>query len=211
MEVAITTPNKARLPDPLKTFPRPPESAGGSVAETIRDVDRHKWTPRPSDSPLDPLVRRHDLPLCQPHHLTELQNWSRQKREAAYASLLLALGTIGMSKTMLFTLNSVLASQFHVSYQGITTLTGIPLIFAPFAGMGARVLAQKWGKRTLMLASSMVMLISLVLTMHTNSYGRFMTSRFFQGLAWGVLEAMALDAVRDMFYVSAYIFIWHDK
>ncbi|KAF4635629.1 hypothetical protein G7Y89_g2466 [Cudoniella acicularis] len=139
--------------------------------------------PQPSDSPRDPL------------------NWPQWKKELAFGSLLLGTAVVGMLKTILVTVGSVLATEFNVSYMSITALTGLPLIFGGLAGMKSVVLSQIWGKRAIYLVSSVVMLLAAVWNMHVfGSYGQFMVSRLFQGIAWGSFESLVLLSVKDMYF-----------
>lgn len=140
--------------------------------------------PQPSDSPQDPL------------------NWPRWKKELAFGSLMLGAAVIGILKTIFVTVASVMATEFNVSYMAITALTGLPMILGGLAGIKSVILAQMWGKRTMYLVSSLVMLLGAVWNMHIfESYAQFMVSRVIQGIAWGMFESLVLLSVKDMYFV----------
>ncbi|KAE8441569.1 hypothetical protein EG329_004688 [Mollisiaceae sp. DMI_Dod_QoI] len=140
--------------------------------------------PRPSSSHADPL------------------NWTRGRKELAFASLMLATAMIGSLKTMFVTVNAVVATELNVSYTGAAALTGVPLIIGAFAGIKSRVLSESIGKRGIYLLSSITMLLAAVWNMHvTSSYAEFMISRIFQGLGWGSFEALVAGSITDLFFV----------
>ncbi|TVY32122.1 putative MFS-type transporter [Lachnellula subtilissima] len=165
-----------------------------SVTSTMSNVEGRKpmvgrnagveLVPRPSDSPLDPL------------------NWPQWKKELAFGSLVLGSAVIGILKTILVTVNGVIATELNCSYMAATALTGLPLIIGAFAGMGSTVLAQKVGKRGIYLTSSVLLLAGAIWNMHVEqSYAQFMVSRIFQGVAWGAFESLVLTSFNDMFFV----------
>ena len=115
---------------------------------------------------------------------------------------MLASATIGSIKSMLVTVNAVVATQFNVSYMATTALTGLPIIFGALAGLQSQVLSQFVGKRAIYLASSIVMLLAVLWNMHVSgSYAQFMVSRLFQGLAWGAMEGLVGESVNDLYLV----------
>jgi len=140
--------------------------------------------PRPSESPLDPL------------------NWPQWKKELAFGSLVLGSAVVGILKTILVTVNGVIATELNCSYMAATALTGLPLIIGAFSGMGSTVLALKVGKRGIYLTSSVLLLAGAIWNMHVEqSYAQFMVSRIFQGVAWGAFESLVLTSFNDMFFV----------
>jgi MFS family permease len=101
------------------------------------------------------------------------------------------------------TTNSVIATEYNVSYMMAAALTGIPFIFAAFSGLCASVLGKVVGKRALMVGGGVLMLVGAVWNMHVmNSYGQFMGSRVFQGVGWGVFEGLVGECVEEVFFVS---------
>jgi nitrate/nitrite transporter NarK len=116
---------------------------------------------------------------------------------------MLAAAVVGMLKTMLVTVNGVVATEFNVSYMATTALTGLPMIVASVAGLGAGVLAQVIGKRVVYLVSGVLMLAAMLWNMHVmESYAQFMASRIFQGVGWGATEALVLGSIKDIYFVS---------
>ena len=47
-----------------------------------------------------------------------------------FGSLMLTSAIVGILKTMLVTVNGVIATEFNVSYMATTALTGLPMIVA---------------------------------------------------------------------------------
>ncbi|KAL3428494.1 major facilitator superfamily transporter [Phlyctema vagabunda] len=140
--------------------------------------------PQPGDSPLDPL------------------NWPRWRKELFYVGICLAGAIVGIFRTLLVSVNGVLATQFGVSYTAAAAFTGVPLIFAAFSAFGASVLAQVCGKRLIYLVASLTLLTASLWNMHVEqSYGAFMASRIFQALGWGPFEVLLLVSIKDVFFV----------
>ena len=105
-------------------------------------------------------------------------------------------------KTVFVPTNSVIATQFNVSYLSATALTGVPFIIAALSGLGSSILSESIGKRLIYLLSGIYMLIGALWSMHIEqSYGWLMTSRCLQGLGWGAVEALVASTIRDMFFV----------
>ncbi|KAL2061545.1 hypothetical protein VTL71DRAFT_6922 [Oculimacula yallundae] len=155
----------------LQKVPSARQASGGMV-------------PRPSNLPEDPL------------------NWPRWRKELAFGSLMLGTAVIGSLKTMLVTVNSVVASETSVDYMSATALTGAPIMFGAFAGLKSQMLSQSFGKRGIYLGSSLLMLIGALWNMHVyGSYAQFMVSRIFQGIGWGMFEALISGSIADLFFV----------
>lgn len=139
--------------------------------------------PKPSDDPRDPL------------------NWPIYKKELTFASLMLATSVVGISKTIYVSTNSVIATQFNTSYMGAASFTGLPFIFAAFSGVGASILTTVIGKRSIYVVGGILMLVGALWNMHAQGFAQFMVSRLFQGIGWGMTEALMMDSIRDIFFV----------
>lgn len=162
--------------------------------------------PQPSDSADDPLVSQKSFKSHALIHLTRFQNWSRTKKELTFLSICLAGAVVGVFKTILVSVNGVLATQFSVSYMAAAALTGFPMIIAAFSGIGATVLSQMVGKRTIYLVSSILMLAAALWNMDIErNYGAFMAARVFQALGWGTFESLLTVSIKDVFFVSIYL------
>lgn len=104
---------------------------------------------------------------------------------------------------MLVTVASVVATQLGVSYAATTLLTGVPLIIGALAGLGVRIASQTTGKRGWLLGGTVLALVGALWNMHVyGSYAQFMVSRIFQGIGWGVFEALAGLVIEDLFFVG---------
>ncbi|CZT09627.1 uncharacterized protein RAG0_14322 [Rhynchosporium agropyri] len=140
--------------------------------------------PRPTHLPEDPL------------------NWPGWRKELAFGSLMLVTAVVGMLKTVFVTVNSVIASETSVDYMSATALTGAPIIFGAFAALKSQMLSHSFGKRGIYLGSSILMLIGALWNLHVyGSYAQFMVSRIFQGIGWGMFEALISSSIADMFFV----------
>lgn len=107
-----------------------------------------------------------------------------------------------MIKTLYVSTNGVLATQYGVSYVAATALTGVPFIFAALFGVCATIFAAVIGKRILYIGGGLLMLVGALWNMHVgNSYAQFMVSRIFQGVGWGITDALVNDTIRDLFFV----------
>jgi MFS family permease len=130
------------------------------------------------------------------------QNWSRTRKEVAYASILLTIASLAPLKMLLVTVSSVVSTQLNVSYGATTALTGAPLIIGAIAGLATRVVSQTTGKRGFLLGGTILALIGALWNMHVyGSYAQFMVSRILQGIGWGIFEALGKEVVDDMFFV----------
>lgn len=161
-----------------------------------------KLEPRPSDSVQDPLVS------CVSPFIPGLlvdcpQNWPRWKKELIFLSICMAGSIAGVFKTLFVSVNGVLVTQFDVSYTAAAAFTGVPILFAALSGFGATFLAQMWGKRSIYLASSLLMLAASLVNMNIEqNYAAFMATRILQGLGWGTFETLLIVSIRDIYFVS---------
>ena len=121
----------------------------------------------------------------------------------AFGSLMLGTAVIGTLKTLLVTVNSVIASELSVDYMSATALTGAPIMFGAFAALKSQMLCHSFGKRGIYLGSSLLMLIGALWNMHVyDSYAQFMVARIFQGIGGGMFESLISSSIADMFFVS---------
>ena len=133
-----------------------------------------------------------------------IQNWSRTRKELAFAAILVSVACFCALKTMLVSVTSVVATQLSVSYSATTALTGAPLVMGAFAGLGSQILSQTVGKRGILIGSAVLVLGGALWNMHVEgSYAQFMISRIFQGIGWGAFEGLVGGVVEDIFFVRA--------
>jgi Na+/melibiose symporter-like transporter len=119
---------------------------------------------------------------------------------------MLGVAMIGSLKTMLVSVNAVVATEFSVSYMAATALTGLPLIIGALAATGSQILSTFVGKRGIYLGSSVVLLVAALGNMHVfGSYGAFMFTRCLQGLAWGSFEGLVASSIDDLFFVRSHL------
>ena len=116
---------------------------------------------------------------------------------------MLGAALVGILKTLLVSVNSVIASQLSVGYMSAAALTGAPILFGAFAVLKSQMICHSFGKRGIYLGSSLLMLIGALWNMHVyDSYAQFMVARLFQGIGWGMFEALISSSITDMFFVS---------
>ncbi|KAJ5052040.1 uncharacterized protein L3040_001800 [Drepanopeziza brunnea f. sp. 'multigermtubi'] len=140
--------------------------------------------PKPSNLPEDPL------------------NWPRWKKEAAFGTLMIGTAVVGILKSMLVTVNSVVAIESSVDYVAAAALTGAPLMFGALAGLMSQMSSQLFGKRGIYIGSAVLILVGALWNMHVyNIYAQFMVSRIFQGIGWGMFEALISSSIADLFFV----------
>lgn len=117
-------------------------------------------------------------------------------------SVLVSTAVVGILKTLFVTTNSVIATQYNVSYTAAAALTGVPFMIAALSSLGSAILSQAAGKRAIHIGATLLMLIGSVWNMRImDSYTQFMFSRIFQGVGWGAFEGIAIISVRDIFSV----------
>jgi nitrate/nitrite transporter NarK len=107
-----------------------------------------------------------------------------------------------MQKLQFAPVNSVLATQFSISYTAAVALTGIPFIVSGFAGVVWGLISLCIGKRMVYITAALLMLIGQLWNMHVHDWGQFMGGRILQGVGWGAF-AMVEGNLREMFFVSS--------
>ncbi len=110
---------------------------------------------------------------------------------------------VGVTKTILISLNSRLAMSASVSYTTAAALTGVPLMISAGSGMASLIAARLWGRRPVYLASTALLFIGSIWSMQvSDSVAQFMASRLFQGLGWGAVDALVICSIHDTYFVS---------
>lgn len=116
-----------------------------------------------------------------------------------------------MIKMLFVPTNGVLSTQYGVTYVAAAALTGVPFIFAALFGVCATISAAVIGKRILYIGGGLLMLVGALWNMHVgNSYAQFMVSRIFQGVGWGITDALVNETIRDLFFVCIVVTSYPD-
>jgi MFS family permease len=129
------------------------------------------------------------------------------KKELNFVALMAASAWVGIMKTIFITLNSRFAMSLSVSYTAAAALTGVPLMVSAASGIVSLIVARLWGKRPVYLAAVALMFVGAIWNMNaTDNYAQSMASRVFQGLGWGVFDALVLSSIHDTYFVSSSLF-----
>ncbi|KAJ5618605.1 hypothetical protein N7528_006716 [Penicillium herquei] len=140
--------------------------------------------PQPSDDPNDPL------------------NWSLCKKVTIVAIMVfgacLNAATIG---PLLSASIVVISDDLNRSITEITLLTGYNLAVAGASCPFISAFATKFGKRPVLLTSSMASLIGSIIGSVSQTYDTLLIARIIQGFSIAAYESITFTLIRDLFYV----------
>ncbi|KAM5538333.1 hypothetical protein V8D89_007935 [Ganoderma adspersum] len=139
--------------------------------------------PQPSDDPRDPL------------------NWPVWKKEACFWTLAFAASLDGALSPMVGPGYTLLAKQFNVSVDNVTSSFGFILL-----GLGSFMLAQnalavKFGHRIVYLVSVSLMLISCIWCALSPNLASIRASRLFQGFGMSALQSLVASTLEQIYCV----------
>ncbi|KAH9923125.1 MFS general substrate transporter [Epithele typhae] len=139
--------------------------------------------PQPSDDPRDPL------------------NWPMWKKEACFWTLVFATSLDGALSPMVGPGYVLLAQQFNVSVDSITSSFGFILL-----GLGTFMLVQnamavKFGHRIVYLASVFLMLVSCIWCAASPNLASIRASRLFQGFGMSALQSLMASTMEQLYCV----------
>ncbi|KAF2099885.1 MFS general substrate transporter [Rhizodiscina lignyota] len=140
--------------------------------------------PQPSEDPNDPL------------------NWPYSKKLVivcilAYGACLLA-STFG---PLLSAGTAVVAIDLNTTIADVTKLSGYQLLVAGCSGPFVLAFSRKYGKRPVLLYSSIMGLIGTIVGSTSNSYNTLMAARIIQGFAIPANESLIFSVLADIFFV----------
>ncbi|KAF2462963.1 MFS general substrate transporter [Lindgomyces ingoldianus] len=140
--------------------------------------------PQPSEDPNDPL------------------NWSNARKwtiitiigfgSTLYASVLAPL----LSPALV-----VIAMAFHKEVGDITQISGYMLLVTACSGPIVCALSRKYGKRPLLVISSLFGLLGTIIGSATNSYEGLLAGRIIQGGSVSAFESLVVSMIGDLFFV----------
>ncbi|KAF9883123.1 hypothetical protein FE257_004072 [Aspergillus nanangensis] len=140
--------------------------------------------PQPSDDPNDPL------------------NWSWWKKVMIVAIMVfgacLNAATVG---PLLSASIVVIADDFKRPITDITLLTGYNLVVAGASCPLISAFATKFGKRPVLLTSSIASLIGSIIGSVSQTYNTLLVARIIQGFSIAAYESITFTLIGDLFYV----------
>ncbi|KAI0640296.1 MFS general substrate transporter [Trametes polyzona] len=139
--------------------------------------------PQPSDDPRDPL------------------NWPRWKKEACFWTLAFAASLDGALSPMVGPGYVLLAKQFNVSVDNITSSFGFILLGLGIFMLAQNALAVKFGHRIVYLASVSLMFISCIWCALSPNLASIRASRLFQGFGMSALQSLVASTLEQIYYV----------
>ncbi|KAL1950905.1 hypothetical protein VTO73DRAFT_54 [Trametes versicolor] len=140
--------------------------------------------PQPSDDPSDPL------------------NWPRWKKEACFWTLAFAASLDGALSPMVGPGYVLLAKQFNVSVDNITSSFGFILLGLGIFMLAQNALAVKFGHRIVYLASvSLQMFISCIWCALSPNLASIRAARLFQGFGMSALQSLVASTLEQIYCV----------
>ncbi|KAI1791927.1 MFS general substrate transporter [Ganoderma leucocontextum] len=139
--------------------------------------------PQPSDDPRDPL------------------NWPRWKKEACFWSLIFATSLAGVLSPVASAGYVLLAKQFDVSVDEITSSFGALLLGLGIFMLVQNTLAVKYGHRIVFLLSTFLMFISCVWNALSPDLASIRAARIFQGFGMAAPQCLAATTLEHIYFV----------
>ncbi|KAI0714550.1 MFS general substrate transporter [Earliella scabrosa] len=139
--------------------------------------------PQPSDDPRDPL------------------NWPRWKKEACFWTLAFAASLDGALSPMVGPGYVLLAQQFNVSVDNVTSSFGFILLGLGTFMLAQNALAVKFGHRIVYLVSVSLMFISCIWCALSPNLASIRASRLFQGFGMSALQSLVASTLEQIYYV----------
>ncbi|KAJ4297996.1 hypothetical protein N0V90_005895 [Kalmusia sp. IMI 367209] len=159
------------------------EATAGLKHGTGKDADII-LIPQPSEDPNDPL------------------NWSATKKLTIMA--IISYGSILYAAVLAPLLSPALvvsALDFNKGVSDITVISGYMLLVTAASGPFVSAFSRKWGKRPLLIVSSMFGLLGTIIGSATHSYNGLLAARVVQGFSISAFESLVVSIVGDMFFV----------
>ncbi|KAF2447159.1 MFS general substrate transporter [Karstenula rhodostoma CBS 690.94] len=159
------------------------EATAGLKHGTGKDADV-VLIPQPSEDPNDPL------------------NWSTAKKLVimaviSYGSILYAAVLAPLLSPALVTISL----DFHVAVADITVISGYMLLVTAASGPLVSAFSRKWGKRPILIISSVFGLIGTIIGSATYSYNGLLAARIVQGFSISAFESLVVSIIGDLFFV----------
>ncbi|KAI0779033.1 MFS general substrate transporter [Trametes elegans] len=139
--------------------------------------------PQPSDDPRDPL------------------NWPRWKKEACFWTLAFAASLDGALSPMVGPGYVLLAKQFDVSVDNVTSSFGFILLGLGIFMLAQNALAVKFGHRIVYLTSVSLMFISCIWCALSPNLASIRASRLFQGFGMSALQSLVASTLEQIYFV----------
>ncbi|TFK80890.1 MFS general substrate transporter [Polyporus arcularius HHB13444] len=139
--------------------------------------------PQPSDDLRDPL------------------NWPSWKKEACFWTLVFAASLDGALSPMVGPGYVLLAKQFNVSVDDVTSSFGFILLGLGIFMLVQNALAVKFGHRIVYLLSVSLMFISCIWCALSPNLASIRASRLFQGFGMSALQSLVASTLEQIYYV----------
>ena len=109
----------------------------------------------------------------------------------------------GIQDSLLSTVNGVVTKEFDLPIMKIENLSSYPLLAAGVSCVFASVLARMIGKCPIDIASTTILLITMIWSATIgDNYDSFFAARFISGLGLGSYEALVLSSIGNMYFVG---------
>nr|VWO97968.1 N/A [Ganoderma boninense] len=139
--------------------------------------------PQPSDDPRDPL------------------NWPVWKKEACFWTLAFAASLDGALSPMVGPGYTLLAKQFDVSVDNVTSSFGFILLGLGTFMLAQNALAVKFGHRIVYLVSVSLMFVSCIWCALSPNLASIRASRLFQGFGMSALQSLVASSLEQIYCV----------
>ncbi|KAF1963084.1 MFS general substrate transporter [Byssothecium circinans] len=140
--------------------------------------------PQPSEDPNDPL------------------NWPAAKKFVimliiGYGSVLYA----AVLSPLLSPALVVIANDFNRDVADITVISGYMLLVTAASGPLVSAFSRKWGKRFILILSSLFGLLGTIIGSATHSYNGLLAARVIQGGSVSAFESLVISMIGDLYFV----------
>ncbi|KAG2417756.1 hypothetical protein HFD88_008975 [Aspergillus terreus] len=141
-----------------------------------------KIHPQPTSDPLDPL------------------NWSRLQKHTILGIVMLKYFLFTYITTTTVPSFPEIQTQFDISYSQVNWTVAIPALGLSVGPLFWSSLSDIYGRRVIFILGTIIALVSTVGAAVADTYGGYMTARFFQGFGVSPGSTVGMAVVNDLFF-----------
>ncbi|EAU33955.1 conserved hypothetical protein [Aspergillus terreus NIH2624] len=141
-----------------------------------------KIHPQPTSDPLDPL------------------NWSRLQKHTILGIVMLKYFLFTYITTTTVPSFPEIQTQFDISYSQVNWTVAIPALGLSIGPLFWSSLSDIYGRRIIFILGTVIALVSTVGAAVADTYGGYMTARFFQGFGVSPGSTVGMAVVNDLFF-----------
>ncbi|KAG7571347.1 hypothetical protein FFLO_00699 [Filobasidium floriforme] len=134
-------------------------------------------------------------------HRDDPLNWSRFRKEVAYASLLLGAIAVGVVGPVLTPDFGNILTEYHVSLTKVIAINGDLVLTYGIASFLCVSVSDSLGRRPTFLVSNILLLAGLIWGALAKSYGSLLGARILQGFGMGAYGCLVNSSITDIFFL----------